>query len=67
MKKFIVFSALCAIGIAVASLPAQAGRLDKPWVDIDRAAPLSGQPWTRIDSAAPVRKPNTDLETFAGE
>lgn len=39
----------------------------EPWTRIGDSSPLAGQPWTRIDGAAPVRKPNTDLDTWAGE
>ena len=81
MKRFILIPVLVTLGLPLATSSTFAGRLDAPWVDIDRAAPLSGDPWTRIgdsaplsgnpwtriDGAAPVRKPNADLDTWAGE
>ena len=81
MKAFIIIPVVATLAAALDTLPANAGRLDRPWVDIDRtaplsgnpwtridsSAPLSGEPWTRIDSSAPVRKPNADLDSAVGE
>ena len=67
MKKLAIIAVLTALTTAIAISPAAAGRLDAPWVDVDRTAPLSGDPWTRIDGTVPVRKPHADMESWAGE